>query len=556
MATAPVSLLLMAATGLVSSCSAAQLSPLPPLQERCAALNGMSIAPSSISMPTNGARITSARTQSGEEKSGNYCHAAGTILSVDPAAPPIRFEIGLPGDWNGKALMLTGGGFDGIVPAIDIPLFAQPAELVAAPLSRGYAVFASDSGHQGTTEEVVAPLIDASFALNDEARDNYAGDALIKTYDAAHETISGFYGQPARYRYIAGGSNGGREGLLAISAWPDRFDGAIVAYPFWGHATTSLSFGAVWRQFKDAGAYLTPDDQELFQNFIYDSCDGLDGLKDGVIARPDACRPELGDIACTDRKTDRCLAPMQIEALKRFDGPVDLSWKTAGEKSHPGFPIFQGADIRGQQQMGNVPPQFPIDKEMPTTAQFYDQFMRYFVLRDPTADPWDIDPENPGKLATTIESATKLLDVPPSGFDAFRRKGGKLIIFQGLADPIVSPRTTADFWHRVGEAAGTEERDRFARYYIIPGYGHGAGGTNAFQPSWDQLGVLEDWVEHGTAPGPLTMTDFSQSHFGRTRPICRFGRWTSYQSGDPRSSNSFACIPNASDEHSAETTSR
>ena len=448
----------------------------------------------------------------------------------------------MPLAWNEKALMLAGGGFDGIIPPVDQPLFSQPSGFGPSPLERGYVTFGSDSGHEGTTVEVLTPLVDGSFARNDEAFQNYAGDALIKTREAAGAIIDAYYGRPARLTYIAGGSNGGRETLLAISQWPEAFDGALVAYPFWNHGTTTLAFGSVWRRFTDPDAYLWPAQQALLYDFVMASCDALDGISDGLVAHPSACRPDLETLACRDDTSpETCLSPAQVAAIRNFDSPTDLSWRKSGETHHPGFPVLQGADLRGPQQMGNAVPGHPIKPDMPMTAQFYDQFIRHAALRDETINPWVIDSEAPGPWAGKIGDTVDRLDVPPTSLQAFRDRGGKLILFQGLADPIVSPRSTDDYWRRLEGVIGEPDLKAFARYYLIPGYGHGAGGSNAFQPAWDQLQDLDDWVELGTAPAARTITDVTQHGQGRTRPLCEFGQWTQYQGGDPDSADSYRC---------------
>jgi feruloyl esterase len=46
---------------------------------------------------------------------GEYCKVLGSINPVDPAAPPIKFQVNLPASWNGKATMFGGGGYNGII---------------------------------------------------------------------------------------------------------------------------------------------------------------------------------------------------------------------------------------------------------------------------------------------------------------------------------------------------------------------------------------------------------------------------------------------------------
>jgi len=71
-----------------------------------------------IGLPSGPSRIfvaTMARfpASAGGGASVAYCKLLGEIAPVDPAAPPIRFEVILPEQWNGKAVQYGGGGFNG-----------------------------------------------------------------------------------------------------------------------------------------------------------------------------------------------------------------------------------------------------------------------------------------------------------------------------------------------------------------------------------------------------------------------------------------------------------
>lgn len=82
---------------------------------RCQDVKGLTIASSDISLPTKGASVTQAdRAPLAEPKpspDGEFglpipdrCTVQGRIEPLDPAAPPITFNINLPITWNGKAL--------------------------------------------------------------------------------------------------------------------------------------------------------------------------------------------------------------------------------------------------------------------------------------------------------------------------------------------------------------------------------------------------------------------------------------------------------------------
>ena len=117
----------------------------------CAQLAGMAIPASEIGLPTTGGSVTSATlvpaSGSGAAALPEYCRVDGRISPVDPTAPNILFRVALPTAWNSKAVMFGGGGFNGSIPNVAGNVPAGPANQ-PTPLGRGYATFASDSGHQ------------------------------------------------------------------------------------------------------------------------------------------------------------------------------------------------------------------------------------------------------------------------------------------------------------------------------------------------------------------------------------------------------------------------
>src|SRR5690349_7993116 len=57
--------------------------------------------------PTPAGRITPANPA--------FCKVLAHIDPTDPNAPPIKFEVNLPTEWNGRSLQYGGGGFNGVL---------------------------------------------------------------------------------------------------------------------------------------------------------------------------------------------------------------------------------------------------------------------------------------------------------------------------------------------------------------------------------------------------------------------------------------------------------
>ena len=109
----------------------------------------------------------------------------------------------------------------------------------------------------------------------------------------------------------------------------------------------------------------------------------------------------------------------------------------------------------------------------------------------------------------------------------------------GVADALVSPRSTQKYLQRLRTTMGADRVNGFLRYYEIPGYGHAA--SSIFNASWDSLTTLENWVERGTAPANQVVADTAGVP-GRTRPLCEYPAFPRYSgSGDVNSAASFSC---------------
>ena len=519
-----------------------------PAEERCILLNAVVIPPTDIGLPTSGARVTSAElvpaTGNGVAFVAEHCKVTAAIRPRDPAAPEIHFVLALPTDWNGKTLMLGGGAFDGSVPNIVGHQTVGPADR-PPPVSQGYAVFGSDSGHQGSTTNAPAIGLDGTFAMNDEALANYAGDALKKTRDAAMQLIVRRYERTPARSYFAGGSNGGREAFAVITRWPKDFDGVIAAYPYWNAVVHAMTYGRIGRAFAAPGAYSNNAQLSLLFNAVMEACDGLDGAKDGIISNPAACKFDIASLRCTGvgDAGDSCLSDAQIAAIRLIDAPVTYNFPLGGgETTYPGWPVLAGGDLRGPRYMNSTPPAFPVTSTQPRAPVYWEQLLRYAIARDPALNYLQFDPEDPGVLQRRLAFVEGLIDVTTSDLFAFQARGGKLLVVQGLADVTVSPRSTIMWWDRLIARMGTPAVRQFARFYTVPGYGHGAGGLGVFNAAWDSLPVLDAWADRGTAPGPQTVTDTNEATRGRTRPLCEYPTWPKYAGeGDVNVASSFAC---------------
>jgi hypothetical protein len=527
----------------------------------CTQLVGKTVPAASIGLPTTGATVTAATTMpasgTGAQAVGEYCLVSGAINPVDTSAPQIKFQIAMPTAWNNKIMMFGGGGYDGTIPAPTGNVPAGPTAQLT-PLGRGYATFASDSGHQANA----LGSEDGSFGVNDEAINNFDGDALKKTRDVAVFLVDARYAVKAPKRaYFAGGSSGGREALAVVQRWPQDWDGSIVLYPAWAAASLDLQFGRITRALAAPGAYLDQPKRKVLLNAVLATCDTLDGVADGLISNVAACNATFNPstamlngspLRCaggTDTG-DTCLSDAQISALNVYNTPITFSYSLAsGETQYPGFNIY-GADLGivnasalqptvTTLAMGTSQPASPMPTTAPYLSVFWDQWIRYFVTRDPSYNSLTVDPQNPGSLQARISQLTGLQDVNKTDLSAFNAKGGKILMAHGMSDALVSTRSTEQYYQRLQSTMGASTVANFVRFYEIPGYGHAV--SSVFNASWDSLTTLENWVEKGVAPPAQTVADTAGVP-GRTRPLCEYPTFPRYSgSGDVNTASSFTC---------------
>jgi feruloyl esterase len=528
----------------------------------CDQLKGVSIPAASIGLPTSGGKVTDASlvdaSGTGPAALPEHCLVTGSIAPVDEDSTPILFRLALPTEWNSKVVMFGGGGFDGSIPNVVGNVPAGPTDQLT-PLGRGYATFASDSGHQANA----LGSQDGRFGLDDEAVRNFGGDALKKTRDAAIYLVNARYAKGAPVRsYFAGGSTGGREALAAIQRWPADWDGAIAWYPAWNDVAALLAGQRVTRALAQPGAYPNTPKRLLVRDAALEACDALDGVEDGLIANQLQCNAIFDPATATLNGApvrcaggadtgDTCLSDAQITALKVVDTPTKFNFHLAsGETQYPGNNVW-GSDLGITSNpsalqpvvtflaFGTTQPTMPMPTTAPYVSVLIDQWIKYSVTRDPSFDSMTLDPENPGPWGNRISELSTQLDTG-TDISAFAARGGKLLLAHGLSDVLVSTRATEQYYQRLQAQMGPAAVDSFVRYYEVAGFGHAV--STVFNATWDSLTALEQWVEHDTSPSGQVTTD-TVGVPGRTRPLCDYPKWPQYKgSGDVDLASSFSCV--------------
>ena len=439
------------------------------------------------------------------------------------------FELRLPAAWNGRLLFQGGGGLDGIVqPAIGGGgLGDRPA------LTRGYAVVSTDGGHASDPK---APMNDGSFGSDPAALADYEYRSTQLVTDAAKKILLRHYGRAPKHSYFRGCSNGGREGLMAVERYPQYFDGVIAGAPAFNltramiaEAWTTMQFAAIApHDLRDA---LTDSDLQLVARGVLAKCDALDGVKDDLISNPAACKYDPAELQCAGEKNEGCLSTAQVTALKKaMSGPVD----SRGKALYSDWPYDSGIAGAGWRAWILGSPTMPAINTL-----IFPPAINGMALagKKPTVDIFHFDFDSDATRLNKAAAAS--LNSNATNLSAFRNRGGKLILYTGMSDPVFSANDLIRYYKDLTRAkGGAKQTPQFARLFLLPGVNHCGGGPGL--DSFDSLTALEAWVEEGVAPDRIVAR--GNAFPGRTRPLCRYPQTPHYNGwGNPENAASFAC---------------
>jgi len=449
----------------------------------------------------------------------------------------IAFELRLPDQWNGRSLFEGGGGLDGSVPTAigDTPIMGSTA---TPALARGYAVYSDDSGHEAVGMDM------ASFALDQQARLNYAYQSEGKMALAARTIIAAFYGRAAQHNFFMGCSNGGREALLAVERYPTLFDGVVAGNP--GFRLSRAAVDQAWdvKSFLPAapldstgkpilGKALTDDDLKLISARILEDCDALDGAKDGIVDAMAECHFQPSELLCKGEKNASCLSAVQVKALDTAFGgahdshgtPLYASWPYDTGLATPGWRIWKLGFSQTSQ-----------NDSLAILLGGASLGVYFSTPANPAIDMANVNFDF-DTIADTVSETGALNDAVSTDLSTYRAQGGKLIVFHGNSDPVFSANDLRQWWDRLNHTNGPALADN-ARMFMIPGMTHCGGGPAL--DDIDPLTALEAWVIDGHAPATLTAK--GHAFPGRQRPICAYPQEARYNgSGDVNSAASFHC---------------
>jgi Tannase and feruloyl esterase len=457
--------------------------------------------------------ITSATDVPATPPNPEYCVVVATLATSGEGAGlgSAGVQVQLPANWNSKLLFNGVGGLAG-----SFNSSANPVDLTLF-LAKGYATGVTDTGHVSTnlSWEYTSPGVPNTPVLTD-----YFYRAVHEATVATKQLVKSYYSASISRAYFDGCSNGGKMGFEEATRFPNDYDAIIAGAPWLDPLGTSL--WALKNTQALLAAYIPPSAFPAIDTAQLAQCDKVDGVVDGLIQDPAKCAFN------PDTLVPGTLTQAQANALKLIIAPVQDS---KGGLVYPGSPISYEA-APGNSLLSD---ELATPAPSPTADQPWGPFP---AIPSPAPGNWGLAVDvisllgyydasvnlnsglvesngvvNPAALELLYDQLAADIPDDPAKLSGFLNKGGKMIIYHGYSDPIISPyRDLARLY------GGYRELQEQVRLFTVPGMEH---CTNGVGPNkFDTITALENWVEHGVPPEGIVATATSLGR--RCCARCRF----------------------------------
>ena len=513
------------------------IASAPASASQCEALSGLRLPDTTITaakMVPKGTAATALNLPVGPDLPA-FCRVVAHVRSAPDS--DIGVEIWLPADgWAGIFHGNGNGGFAGT-------LQAGYGGMLNG-LRRGFATATTDTGTAPATMLDGDPLIGHPRKRKDWGR--LSTHVMTVT---GKEVAKAFYGRGAERSYYTGCSTGGQQGLIEALYYPTDYDGILVGAPVinrtWGHATVAWDFAAANRT---SESRLSDAKLGLLNRAALAECrrQGAALAGDPFVADPLSCSFDPVSLSCRGADSDQCLTAAEVATARAF---------YAGPTTRDGKKVFFGW-LPGSEGPGRFGWSF-----LQSANNGQPQFAGLFKWVFGASWDWrgfDLDRDMPivdAALGADVNDATR------GSLRAFRARGGKLILYHGLADTLVPPGQTVAFYNRQARQLGGISRLRdTARLFLASGVMHCGGGagpdsfnsTSAGAPPPPEAGArgdlfqsLIDWTDRGKAPERVIATKFESADpkkIAFQRPLCAYPKQAIYGgSGLKDVADSFSC---------------
>jgi hypothetical protein len=449
-------------------------SPAPAVRPGCDAVALQKVV-------SGGTTVVSAKSLTTASTHTAYCRVDGTIATSGPAgADTINFQVSLPDHFNGRYLFLGIGGAAGAV--------TDPDE---QQLADGWAQASTDARGPGT-------VLDYSFAVDRTKALDYASRGVHLTTVQTQAITKAYYGLNNRpgqlYRYVSGCSGGGRMGTVEASLYPSEYDGVLAGAPG-TNSLNILKFGQIVDHLlRVPDSWVSPDQLQQLETAVIKKYDASDGAVDGYVRDPSKIDPStFGSFGI--------FTPDQLALVNLITSDLAV-----GNRVYRGFsasnPTGWAAFLTG-----TTPPSTWATQPPPSLILFDTTTRGLFGANYDFRTQFNFsNPADLQKWTTTFDQVYPSQNMNAASFDAFRAKGGKILIWQGASDNGISVFDTTKLYRQIADhVGGFAAEQQSIRFFTVPGLFHCFGGPGAQDAPTQSLTALTKWVERGQAPQQIVV---------------------------------------------------
>ena len=158
------------------------------------------------------------------------------------------------------------------------------------------------------------------------------------------------------------------------------------------------------------------------------------------------------------------------------------------------------------------------------------------VFKNPQWDPKTLNFDSDVARAASHEN--RIFDANDPDLTKFTSRGGRLIMYQGWAEPGIPPRNVVRYLDDVTKK--TRGGADAVRLFMVPGMGHCGGGDGT--STFDMVAALDRWVSNGQAPERISASRVRSGKVDRTRPLCPWPQVAVYKgTGSTDDEANFSC---------------
>ncbi|KAE8370392.1 Tannase/feruloyl esterase [Aspergillus caelatus] len=459
----------------------------------------------------------------------SFCNVSLAYMHRDQT-DQTNVQVWLPIDtWNGRMMGVGGGGWQA-------GLYPENFMAMQGAIGQGYAAVSTDGGHSAD-QNLSDWLLTTHGDIDYSSLNNFAAISLSDTSIIGKSIIKSFYGNSPKYSYWSGCSQGGRQGLVLAQRYPEAYDGIVASAPAinW----SEFLVGGFWPQFimNQLDAYPLSCELDFITNAAVASCDGRDGVEDGIISNGDLCNFDpyslIGTtLNCDGRWLNISRAAADI-AMAAWLGPISTNgislWHGVGLDSN----LTSPSSIASTHCYSN-------ETCIGSPNILSSEWIQVGIARHPGFNLRNLTHAQYVQVfETSVQQYGPIIGTHDPDLTAFRDRGGKLLTYHGLADPIIPYKSTRQYYQAV--ASIDPDVRQFFRLFEAPGMGH-CWSMSGLYPS-TIFDAMVSWVEEGVVPENLPAVFSDRDGVNYERIICPYPEQAVYNGhGDPTMKSSFYCL--------------